>query len=93
MNRYFIMSGALLSAKQVGSLSYSSQKEDAPIEDIPKKIIVTKHIRNAGKFGSVTVSTVDEEEDGGVSLTGVQMQVEVPTATRRKRSRVKKLHN
>lgn len=59
-NIHFVVDGALI--KNIG---------DAPKVDIfnqvavekPKKIMVTKHTKNMGKFSSVTVSTIDEEED------------------------------
>ncbi|KAL1513240.1 hypothetical protein ABEB36_002673 [Hypothenemus hampei] len=56
----FIVKGSLITSTNEG-----------PITDIynqvavekPKKIMVTKHTKNMGKFSSVTVSTIDEEED------------------------------
>ncbi|BES98082.1 Chromosome X open reading frame 56 [Nesidiocoris tenuis] len=59
-NVSFVMKGAV-----------TTQSADRPKMDIynqvpaeaPKKIMVTKHTKNMGKFSSVTVSTIDEEED------------------------------
>jgi hypothetical protein len=58
----FIIKGALIAARQLSSFDYN-KVGPSRTEAAPKKIMVTKHIRNQGKFGSVTVSTVDEEEE------------------------------
>uniref|UniRef100_A0A915HZG9 STING ER exit protein n=1 Tax=Romanomermis culicivorax TaxID=13658 RepID=A0A915HZG9_ROMCU len=66
MNVTFIVDGALLSLKQLGNnLPSNSAREDSTQlgEEANKKVMVTKHVRNHGKFGSVTVSTIDEEEE------------------------------
>ncbi|CAD5228540.1 unnamed protein product [Bursaphelenchus okinawaensis] len=52
----FIFDDALLTAKQLGG-------KVANNEELMTKMVLTKHIRNQGKVGSVTISTVAEEEE------------------------------
>lgn len=54
------MNGALL--KSTGEGPKMDIYNQVAVEK-PKKIMVTKHTKNMGKFSSVTVSTIDEEED------------------------------
>ncbi|ODN01802.1 hypothetical protein Ocin01_04874 [Orchesella cincta] len=60
-NVVFIVRGALTSTGE-GPMGSNIYKQVAT-EQEHKPIMVTKHTKNMGKFSSVTVSTIDEEED------------------------------
>jgi hypothetical protein len=60
-NVVFIVRGALTKTGE-GPMGSNIYKQVAS-EQEHKPIMVTKHTKNMGKFSSVTVSTIDEEED------------------------------
>jgi len=61
-NIVFIVRGALTKSGESPLGVDNIYKQVAAVQE-HKPIMVTKHTKNMGKFSSVTVSTVDEEED------------------------------
>ncbi|XP_055533313.1 STING ER exit protein [Wyeomyia smithii] len=59
----FIIRRALVKSKSDTRITEMFKPTTLSSANEPKKVMVTKHTKNMGKFSSVTVSTIDEEED------------------------------